>query len=83
VLGFHSLYIYVIHVLVAAFVRTLLMKVFHIVNPEVLLVCGIFTGVTIPIIIYNCLIKDNIFWFLFSLKKPSKEAKLVRPELAR
>jgi fucose 4-O-acetylase-like acetyltransferase len=83
VLGFHSLYIYVMHVLVAAFVRTVLIKYVHLNNPEVLLACGIVMGVTIPVIIYNLLIKDNIFWFLFSLKKPSRERKLMKPGLAR
>ena len=83
VLGFHSLYIYVMHVLVAAFVRTVLIKYVHLNNPEILLVCGIVMGVTIPVIIYNLLIKDNIFWFLFSLKKPSREGKLMKPGLAR
>jgi fucose 4-O-acetylase-like acetyltransferase len=82
VLGFHSLYIYVMHVMVAAFVRTVLTKVFHIGSPELLLTCGIVVAVTVPVIIYNLLIKDNIFWFLMTPKKPSKQRKLVSPELA-
>jgi fucose 4-O-acetylase-like acetyltransferase len=83
VIGFHSLYIYVVHVMVAACVRTVLIKVCHIGNPEVLLVCGIFAGITVPVMFYNLLVKDNILWFLFSPKKPSKERKLMSPELAR
>jgi fucose 4-O-acetylase-like acetyltransferase len=83
VLGFHSLYIYVMHVLVAAFVRTVLTRVCHIGNPEVLLTCGIVMAVTVPVIVYNLLIKDNIFWFLMTPKKPSKQGKLMSPGLAR
>ena len=83
VLGFHSLYIYVMHVLVAAFVRVVLTRYFHLANPEILLVCGITAGVTIPVIIYNMLIKDNVLWFLFSPKKPAKKGKLLSAELAR
>jgi fucose 4-O-acetylase-like acetyltransferase len=83
VLGYHSLYIYVMHVLVAALVRTVLIKFAHLNNPEVLLVCGIAAGVTIPVIFYNLFVKDNIFWFLFSLKKPVKAEKLMKPGLAR
>jgi len=60
------------HVLVAAFTRVLLTKYFGIHNPEILLTCGIVAAVTIPIIFYNTLVKDNILWFLFSLKKPSE-----------
>src|SRR6185436_2692740 len=48
VLGYHSLYIYVMHVIIAAFTRTLLMKVFGIQNPVVLLAAGIFFGVLLP-----------------------------------
>lgn len=70
VLGFHSLYIYVIHVLVAAFVRAILMKVFGVHNSVVLLACGILAGVTVPVVFYNLCVKDNFAWFLFSLKKP-------------
>jgi fucose 4-O-acetylase-like acetyltransferase len=72
VLGFHSLYIYVMHVMVAAFVRVLLTKYLGLHNPEILLLCGIVVSVTLPIIFYNTLIKDNILWFLFSLQRPSK-----------
>ena len=72
VLGFHSLFIYVMHVIIAAFIRTLFTKVFHIHNVPVLLVCGIALGVTLPVMFYNLLIKDNVLWFLFSPKKPQK-----------
>ena len=74
VLGFHSLFIYVMHVIVAAFVRAFLTKVFHIHNAVFLLICGIALGVTIPVIFYNLLVKDNFCWFLFSPKKPQKGA---------
>jgi len=72
VLGFHSLFIYVMHVIVSAFVRLFLMRVLDLHNAVVLLVCGIAGGVTIPVIIYNFLIKDSIGWFLFSPIKPHK-----------
>jgi len=72
VLGFHSLFIYVMHVIITAFVRAILTHVLHLSNPILLLLCGIATGVTIPIIIYNLCIKDNWGWFLFSPKRPRK-----------
>jgi uncharacterized membrane protein YcfT len=73
VLCFHSLFIYVMHVIVAAFVRSILTRYFGLHNPEILLLCGIIAGVTIPVIVYNLLIKDNVGWFLFSLRKPQKK----------
>jgi len=75
VLGFHSLYIYVMHVMVAAMSRAVLTRFFGIHNPEVLLCFGIFFGVTIPVMIYNLFIHDNIFWFLFSFRKNKKKSK--------
>ncbi|MEI9942603.1 MAG: acyltransferase [Chitinophagaceae bacterium] len=70
IIGFHSLYIYVIHVLVIAFFRVLLTKLIGIYNPFVLLICDIAFGVSIPVMFYNLVVKDNIGWFLFSLRKP-------------
>jgi fucose 4-O-acetylase-like acetyltransferase len=74
VLGFHSLFIYVMHVIVSAFVRLLLIRVLGVHNTIVLLFFGIVAGVGIPVIIYNTLIKNNIGWFLFSLDRPRKES---------
>jgi fucose 4-O-acetylase-like acetyltransferase len=69
VLGFHSLYIYVMHVIVAAFVRVIATKVFGIHQPGVLLLTGIALAATIPVIVYNLFIFQKPLWFLFSLQK--------------
>jgi fucose 4-O-acetylase-like acetyltransferase len=75
VLGFHSLYIYVMHVIVAAFVRVILTKYAGIHQPVVLLGMGITFGVTLPVIFYNLVIKDGPGWFLMSYKKPVRKTK--------
>jgi fucose 4-O-acetylase-like acetyltransferase len=75
VLGFHSLFIYVMHVIISAFTRIVLIHLFGINNPYLLLIGGIATGVTIPVIIYNLLIKDNVGRFLFSLSKHPKKTE--------
>jgi fucose 4-O-acetylase-like acetyltransferase len=69
VIGYHSLYIYVMHVMVTAGARVVLTRVFGFHDPVILLATCIFFGVTIPIVFYNLLIKDNVFWFLFSFRK--------------
>lgn len=79
VVGFHSLFIYVIHVLVTAFTRAILSRFFHLQNPEILLLCCITAGITIPIIFYNLLVKDNILYFLFTPKKPAKQLPPAPP----
>lgn len=65
VVGFHSLYIYVMHVLIAAPVRVFLMKILHIHNSLVLVTSGIFMSILICISFYNLFIKNNWLWFLF------------------
>lgn len=85
VLGYHSLYIYVMHVIVTGFVRMVFPPMLGIYNPAIILFSGIFLGILIPIIVYNTLIKNNAGWFLFSFKKkktgtlvPSKATKEIR-----
>ncbi len=67
--GYHSLYIYVMHVFVEALTRMILMKIFMVHNPLVLVLSGIVTSVICCIMFYNLLIKNNILWFLFYMKK--------------
>jgi fucose 4-O-acetylase-like acetyltransferase len=69
VLGFHSLYIYVMHVIVSAFARLCMTRLLGIYDPTVLLFTGIVTGVVIPVIVYNLLIKDKL-WFLMTYHRP-------------
>jgi fucose 4-O-acetylase-like acetyltransferase len=65
IIGYHSLYIYVMHVLVSAPVRIFLMKVLHVHQPLVLLMSGIFISIIMCIAFYNFFIKNNRLWFLF------------------
>jgi fucose 4-O-acetylase-like acetyltransferase len=67
-IGFYSLYIYVCHVMVTAPTRILLNRVLHISNVPVLLVCCVFAGIIIPILVYRLAIKLNMPW-LYSLEK--------------
>lgn len=69
IVGFHSLYIYIMHVMVVACLRIILMRFFNIDNYVVLLCITISFGVIIPILFYN-LIGKKYLWFLFSTRKP-------------
>jgi fucose 4-O-acetylase-like acetyltransferase len=80
VLGFHSLYIYVMHVMIAALTRSVLTRFFGIHNPEILLPLGIFFGVTIPVMVYNLFIHDNFFWFLFLFRKKKKTSTILKEQ---
>jgi fucose 4-O-acetylase-like acetyltransferase len=72
IVGFHSLYIYIMHVMVAASMRMILSKVFGFDNYLVILLLGIVFGIVIPIVFYN-LVGKKYLWFLFSTKKRSRQ----------
>lgn len=74
VLGRHSLYIYVAHVIVFASVRILLNKIFHVENVPVLLLSGILAGLLVPLYLYKLAVKLNMRW-IFTLEKDEQQAK--------
>lgn len=71
VLGRHSLYIYVSHVIVVAGLRVLLTKGLEIYLVPVLLVTGIIVGLVIPVLLYKIAIKINMPW-IFTLEDNEK-----------
>ena len=78
IFGYHSLYIYVMHVIITAAVRLSLIIIFHETNPIVLLFTSIIFGIIIPIVFYNTLVKNGPFWFLFSFQRKDTGAR-VKP----
>ncbi|WP_343703004.1 acyltransferase [Chitinophaga sp.] len=79
VVGYHSLYIYVSHVLVASAVRMVLMKALGITSVPLLLALGLVAAIIIPMMIYNVAMQCGAWW-LYSLERPAarKEKLLVQ-----
>ncbi len=71
VLGKHSLYIYVAHVIVAASFRVLLTRVFGFYYIPVLLITGITVGLVVPVLLYKFAIRINMPW-IFTLQDSKK-----------
>ncbi|MBK8711625.1 MAG: acyltransferase [Niastella sp.] len=67
IVGEHSLYIYVVHVIVMAATRIFMMHVLRITNLPLLLITGILVGLLVPILIYKLAMKANMPW-LFTLE---------------
>lgn len=67
ILGRHSLYIYVAHVIVAAGLRTILTRVFSITSVPILLVSGITVGLIVPVFLYKFAMRVNMQW-IFTLE---------------
>lgn len=72
VIGYHSLYIYLMHLMLIAAVRIVLVRFFHITYIPLIMFIAISLGVIIPVLIYNLCIRLGAWW-LFSLKKPAAE----------
>ena len=72
VIGYHSLYIYLVHVMVIAAVRILMMHVLHVYNMTLILIPSMVLGIVVPMVLYNLAVRFGAWW-LFSLKKPEEE----------
>ena len=73
-LGKHSLYIYVMHVIVFAAVRAVLTRVFLIYDVYLLMAICITAALVVPIIVYRICKKSGLE-FLFSLESIEKKEK--------
>lgn len=81
ILGYHSIYIYVMHVMIAAFIRAFIMHFLGIHNIFITLFACILGGAVLPVIIYNLFIHDNFAWFLFSFKRRKNKTEFNTPSL--
>ena len=70
VVGYHSLHIYVMHLMVTSFTRISFVRIFDYTWIPVLLPVSIVLGITVPIIVYNLANRLGAWW-LFTLKKPN------------
>ncbi len=73
VLGYHSLYIYVMHLMITAGARVLLVRVLGIENIPVIMILSIAGGVLLPMMFYNLAERAGAWW-LFTMKR-KKESK--------
>ena len=73
VIGYHSLYIYVIHLMITSFTRTFFVRILDITYVPLILVASMITGILIPIIFYNLAMRLN-GWWLFSSRAPATTA---------
>jgi len=68
VIGYHSLYIYVMHLMITAATRIVLVRVFGVENIPLIMIISVTVGIVIPIIFFN-IMEQMGAWWLFSLKK--------------
>jgi fucose 4-O-acetylase-like acetyltransferase len=68
IVGYYSLYVYVMHVIIVSFLRTLIVSVVGIHFVPLLLVINLTLGIGLSIIFYNLAIHCGL-WFIFTLDK--------------
>jgi len=77
VIGFHSLYIYCMQIIVMTITRVVFVNVLKITNVPVLIGALWFFGIFIPIVFYNFCMRHKMWW-LFTFKRP-KEQEVTTP----
>ncbi len=73
VIGYHSLFIYVMNLLATAGTRIIMTKYLSFVPLEWSLLIGTIAGVILPLMAYNIIIRLG-GWWLFTFKKPARPA---------
>ncbi|MDB5110836.1 MAG: acyltransferase [Mucilaginibacter sp.] len=81
VIGFHSLFIYCMQIIVMTIARVVLLNVLKITYVPVLIVTIWLSGIFIPVIFYNLCMRYNIWW-LFTYRKPGEKIMYTIPSAA-
>ena len=72
VVGFHSLYIYVMHLMITAFTRVFFVRIIGTTDIPVIMITSIIAGIVIPIMFYNIATRLGATW-LFTLRPEIKQ----------
>jgi fucose 4-O-acetylase-like acetyltransferase len=79
IIGYHSIHIYCMQIILMAATRTLLLSAFDNVPAPLVLTLIIVAGLMLPILFYNMLMKFNCWW-LFSPKKTTASKQQLAPK---
>jgi fucose 4-O-acetylase-like acetyltransferase len=77
IVGYHSLFIYCMQVVVMQFARIFLQSFLHITYTPALILLILASGIVLPIFFYNFCLKFKLWW-LFTFRKPEKQVEYLR-----
>ncbi len=77
VVGFHSLFIYCVQIIVMTIVRTVGMSFLHITNVPALVIILWGSGIILPIFFYNFCLRYHLWW-LYTYKKPKRHIEYIK-----
>jgi fucose 4-O-acetylase-like acetyltransferase len=77
IVGYHSLFIYCMQVIVMTLARIFFQNFLHITYTPVLIMLVWSSGIVLPIFFYNFCLRYNLWW-LYTYKKPAKAVEYLR-----
>ncbi|MES2703007.1 MAG: acyltransferase [Bacteroidota bacterium] len=77
VIGYHSLFIYCMQMIVMDLTRIAFNRVLHISYPPALVLAVWAGGIILPIFIYNFCLKYRLWW-LYTYKRPKRQVEYLR-----
>ena len=76
VIGYHSLYIYIMHLMIIAAFRAFYLKVLHGESLPLFMTAGVLLGIFVPIIVFNLAERAGLGWlFVLKKRKPAAEGQ--------
>ncbi len=77
IVGYHSLFIYCMQVIVMTFARIIVQSFLHITYTPALIMLVWASGIVLPIFFYNFCLRYNLWW-LYTFRKPEKQVDYLR-----
>jgi fucose 4-O-acetylase-like acetyltransferase len=77
IVGFHSLFIYCMQIIVMTIARTIFMNIFKITYVPALFGLVWSSGIVLPIFFYNFCLRYNLWW-LYTFRKPERQVEYLR-----
>ena len=77
IVGFHSLFVYCMQLIVMTLARIFLQSFLQITYVPVLILLVWVSGIVLPIFFYNFCLKYNLWW-LYTYKKPAKQVEYLQ-----
>ncbi|MBS1520012.1 MAG: acyltransferase [Bacteroidetes bacterium] len=77
IVGYHSLFVYCMQIIVMTMARIFFMNFLHITYIPALIVLIWASGIVLPIFFYNFCLKYNLWW-LYTYKKPVKQVEYLQ-----
>jgi fucose 4-O-acetylase-like acetyltransferase len=77
IVGYHSLFVYCMQVIVMTLARIFFQNFLHITYIPVLIMLVWSSGIVLPIFLYNLCLRYNLWW-LYTYKKPARAVEYLR-----